>query len=881
MRGRGFRALVALLVLCVGSLAGGAFAQTHQEPVDLEAAVSLIRGPVPYAPGDGRDRAYSSFRDERWGTRAVPGLFRDAEGDGVGWYRVHLRVREWPREQLAIALPPIYGGWQVWFNGRLIGGEGDLDAAIPTPSAERDFLIPIDSALLRIGGNVLALRVGTFEGLNGIAGGVRVGSRRSLERALERRGALTLGVAVTFLLLAFLALSLWATDRTEPLGPLLVAVLLGLALYSASNNAWWYYFFEDTAPKFRLRYAVFFGLHSAGMVLVERLFLVGARPGTRVLAAASLLLAILCLGLPMGPLMRLHGASWLLTAACILYALHLGRDLPLRSPTVRGGVRAAFAGLLVAVLFEVAANTWYLPGTGAFEVIFLVLLCTVGGVFAVTQARAQSRAVSVLRASRDGLAVLNLRGGVELSNPALEDLLGATGEQLQKSGFSDRLGAADQAELAGMVERVSAAPPGAAAERGTLRIAGAAERMLDVEVVAGRLDDLHVLLSVRDITERNRLEEEVQRAQRLDSLGMLAGGIAHDFNNLLAGILVSATELEQGQLPQDEWKRRLHSISESGRRGGALTSRLLQFARGRVSPTVGVELEAELPDMIDMLARTLGRNLEWSIDVEEDLPKVRLDEAELEQILVNLCVNARDAMAPQGGTIEVTLWSLTEGDTEFVALRIQDEGRGMSPELRARVFEPFVTTKGSGAGTGLGLAVVHGLVTSRGGEVQIESEEGVGTAVTLLLPLVEDRASVSNSLPVAGIEAPAPEGTRVLLVEDEPALRKFLSRALERRGLLVEVLPDGQAVMEFIERHDNGAAPPVDAVIMDMMMPMVDGMEATTALRDRWERLPVVISSGYTGRESIEPLLQTGPTLLLEKPYQVDDLLKALSRVMS
>jgi PAS domain S-box-containing protein len=881
MRGHGSWAVLALALLVFALAASAAFAQTHQEPVDLEAAVGDIRGDVPYAPGDGRDRGYSSFHDERWGTRAVPGLFRDAgDEEQVGWYRIHLRVRDWPREQLAVVLPPIYGGWQVWFNGRLLDGSGDLDAAVPTVSEERHLLIPLDSALLRIGSNVLALRVGTNQKLSGVSGGIRVGSRRALERRLERRGALTLGVAVTFLLMALIALALWATDRTERLGPLLVATLLGLALYSATNNGWWYYFIEDTASKFRLRYVVFFGLHCTGMLLVERLFLVGSRTGTRVLAAAAMLLAILSIALPMGPLLRLQQSAWLLTGACVIYALGLGRDLPLRSPTVKGGVRAAFVGLLLAILLEVAAGIWHLPGTGPFEAIFLVLICSIGAVFAVTQARSQSRAVSVLRSSRDGLAVLDLRGGVELSNPALEELLGVSQVVLKKEGFGDRLASKDRLVFDQLVQRLSASAVGAGEERTSLRILGAGGTPLNVEVLAVRLDDLHVLLSLRDLTERNRLEEEVQRAQRLDSLGMLAGGIAHDFNNLLAGILVSATELEQERLPRSEWSRRLRSISESARRGGALTSRLLQFARGRISPTVGVDLEGELPDMLDMLARTLGRNLEWIIDIEPDLPAVRLDEAELEQILVNLCVNARDAMAPQGGTIEVSVWvSPQDGAAPLVALKIQDSGRGMKEALMARVFEPFVTTKGSGAGTGLGLAVVHGLVTSRGGQVHLTSQEGEGTAVTLLLPVLEEEAV--TSLPEAGTPTPTPEGTKILLVEDEPALRKFLSRALERRGLDVTVLPDGQAVMEFIEERNGGEGPPVDAVVMDMMMPVVDGMEATTALRERWVGLPVVISSGYTGRESIEPLLLTGPTLLLEKPYQVDDLLKALSRVMA
>ena len=212
----------------------------------------------------------------------------------------------------------------------------------------------------------------------------------------------------------------------------------------------------------------------------------------------------------------------------------------------------------------------------------------------------------------------------------------------------------------------------------------------------------------------------------------------------------------------------------------------------------------------------------------------------------------------------------------MVAVSVRDDGRGIPKEILAHVFEPFVTTKGSGAGTGLGLAVVYGIVKQRGGEIRIESQEGRGTTVTLLLPLND--ATPSDSLPPEGVAAEPKEGTRVLLVDDEPALRTFLSRALERRGMRVETLHDGQAVLRWM--LDLPAEPfPVEVVVMDVMMPVVDGVEAANSLRAKWPGLPVVISSGYTGRDTISPLEATGPTMLLEKPYQVDDLVRAMGRV--
>jgi two-component system cell cycle sensor histidine kinase/response regulator CckA len=356
---------------------------------------------------------------------------------------------------------------------------------------------------------------------------------------------------------------------------------------------------------------------------------------------------------------------------------------------------------------------------------------------------------------------------------------------------------------------------------------------------------------------------------------MLAGGIAHDFNNLLAGILLTATELERESSPGSEQAEKIAHIVESARRGASLTQRLLQFARGRVRPSQGVDLGEELPDLLDMLSRTLGRNLDWQVDIEPDLPPVPLDEGELEQVLVNLCVNARDAMAPRGGRISVRAGLGKDGR---VFLQVQDNGPGIPAHLLPRVFEPFVTTKGSSTGTGLGLAVVYGIAKGRGGEARVESPPGEGATVTLLLPALT--APAAESAPPERTDEPAPSGLRVLLVDDEPVLRTGLARALRHRGFDVLALEDGEAAVAWMEQQPDGAAP-VDAVVMDMVMPGLDGVAAASALRSRWPGLPVVISSGYTGKEGIEPLLPTGPTLLLEKPYQPDDLLRAIGRVAS
>ena len=869
--------LAVLVVLSRWVTASYAYGQSAQEPLDVSPQeVISVRGLVPYQSGGGSERAARGFDSSTWPTRSIPGMYA-LDDVSARWVRVHLRNGSTWHNGLGISLPAIYGSWELWFNGTRVAQSGQGGGAAGMARELRQ-VVTIDRHLVRLQSNVLALRLQSWEGLEGLGGEVRIGDPDILRADLEKQRGLSLGLALAFLLLGLFAAVLAISDR-ERLPVLFAATMIALSLMATSTSDWWYLFFDDTGTKIHLRVALFFLMHAGGLFLVEQLFVGSADRGARIGALLAVALGAATVALPLDVLFGAYSLSWTLTCASILYVIYLGKDLPVRSPVVRAGVRAGFAGLFLAVLFEVFFGLWVLPEPGPFEGVFVVLILTLVGLFAIMQARARGRAMSVLQSSVDGLAVLDLAGRVVYPNPALLSMLGVSPGMLDRIALDERFCLEDRGRLEAMVESLAATEVGAQARSMGAVLQGVNSNPVSVDVLGIRLDDMHVLLSLRDVTERSRLEKEVARAQRLDSLGMLAGGIAHDFNNLLAGILIASTELEQDPSAPPDVAQGARSIAESARRGGALTHRLLQFARGRVSPTVGVDLESELPDMLDMLGRTLGRNLDWSIEIESNLPSVQLDEAELEQILVNLCVNARDAMAPRGGQISVQAMTARRAGETFVKLRISDDGRGMTPDLLARVIEPFVTTKGSGAGTGLGLAVVHGIVTARDGEMTLDSSPGQGTQVTLYLPIRKQRPKTLEPSPSAAPEPVALAGRSVLLVEDEPSLRRFIAQALERRGLDVEVLANGGAVMPWIDAH-LGGRPPVDAVIMDMMMPVMDGLEATNALREAWPRLPVVISSGYTGRESIEPLIETGPTLLLEKPYQVDELIEALSRVI-
>ncbi len=875
--------LLAVLVLLT-AIPAAVHAQTAREPVlvPLDGPAYAMTGAVPFRASDDPSFASPRLDDAGWQAMPVPawwhsrGMSRTAR---VGWYRVHLRVAERPPDGLAVLVPPTFASWELYLGGRLIATAGTEGRGMQGAAREAFTKVPLPRRHLRQGDNVLALRVASAEGRGGVLGRIVVGTDGAIDRRLGRRNVLASGLLLVFLVLTLFHLAVWSVSLSDRQS-LLFALTMGcVALHALTNNDHWYLLASSTEWKLRLRWASRYALHAFGVLFfAESIAAEVVRPA-RVLAWAAGVATAACLVASFPVAADLYRMSWLLTVVTMLVALDLAQGLPVTSPLIASGVRAGLVGSMLALFYEVFAGIYELPGPGPFELGSLPLAFALVGTVALGAGLAHLRAARVVAASRDGIVVLKRTGAVELSNPSMQRLLGRTGARLRHDGVWPFLPPSSAAELREALAAAWAGGPDAPAQRLELVLEGVG-RMVSAETFVVPLDSDRVLVSFRDVTERQDLEREVARAQRLDSLGMLAGGVAHDFNNLLGGILASASDLEPSAgLPDEERTRRVRSIVEAARRGGALTQRLLQFARGRQELPVGIDLEAMLPDLVDMLARTLGRKVEWRIEVDPALPKVSLDEAELEQVLVNLCVNARDAMGADGGTIAVEAKVLAgPGEDESVGLTVHDDGPGIPDEILDRIFEPFVTTKGSGAGTGLGLAVVYGIVTGRGGDLVIDTSPERGTSVTLVLPIHD--AAASDSMPSGDVPVQPREGLRVLLVDDEPALRTFLSGALRRRGMEVHDLADGRAAIEWSRTQPPGPAP-VDVVVMDMMMPVVDGLEATMALRDVWPGLPVVISSGYTGREGIEPLQRTGPTVLLGKPYQVDELVAALGRVTS
>ena len=408
-----------------------------------------------------------------------------------------------------------------------------------------------------------------------------------------------------------------------------------------------------------------------------------------------------------------------------------------------------------------------------------------------------------------------------------------------------------------------------------------------VETAQGRL----AVAVVRDVSdrrraeaERNRLRMEAQahRSQRLESLGQLAGGIAHDFNNML-GVIVNYANfvIEEAESPAPDpaaIAADARQVIKAGNRGTELTHQLLAFARREVVRPRVLDLNAVLADVEALLRRSIGEHITLIVRPGSPLPPVTADPGQIEQLLVNLALNARDAM-PSGGNLVIDTAPFTPDDRsgpagtpgipEYVRLRVSDSGEGMPAEVLDRAFEPFFTTKGS-AGTGLGLASVYGIVTQAGGEVSIASSVGLGTTVTVLLPVASSGAPAPfpDASPLGG------RGETLLVVEDEAALRDVAGRILSGAGYRVLAADGGAHALELAALHEGD----IDLLVSDVVMPGMLGKELAERLLDVRPGTRVLFMSGYA-----QPVLASQGTLepgvaLLEKPFTAQDLLSAVRR---
>jgi nitrogen-specific signal transduction histidine kinase len=386
-----------------------------------------------------------------------------------------------------------------------------------------------------------------------------------------------------------------------------------------------------------------------------------------------------------------------------------------------------------------------------------------------------------------------------------------------------------------------------------------------------------------DITERRQLEAQFRQTQKMESIGLLAGGVAHDFNNWLT-VISGCTELLQEDLAGDtNALELLNEVRHAGERAATLTRQLLAFSRREVVEPRVLDLNGVILDTEKMLRRLLGEDVLLQTSLAPGLSPVLVDAGQWTQVLMNLAVNARDAI-PRGGRLTMESRDITL-DEEFtrtrpslqpgpyVLLSISDTGAGMTPEVRARIFEPFFTTKEQGRGTGLGLAVVHGIVTQSGGAIEVYSEPGVGTTFRIYLPAVGAVAAAATAMStggeIRGIET-------VMVVEDEESIRRMTTHALRSHGYVVLQAGDGEEALELLHRHGGT----VDLLVTDVVMPRMDGRALAEAMKTMFPKLRILYTSGYTDDAVVRHGILQSEVAFLSKPYTPMALLRRMRQVL-
>jgi hypothetical protein len=396
----------------------------------------------------------------------------------------------------------------------------------------------------------------------------------------------------------------------------------------------------------------------------------------------------------------------------------------------------------------------------------------------------------------------------------------------------------------------------------------AAVRAADGTVVAveGILRDVTERVSAEQ--ERQRLEHQLRQNERLESLGHLAGGVAHDFNNLLAVILGYCGMVAEALPGDDPAQADVDGIRKAAERGAALTRQLLIFSRLEPSRLETVDLNAVVGETHDLLKRTLGEDISVVTRLAADLHAVRADRSKMEQVLLNLVVNARAAM-PGGGVLGIE----TRNDGDAVLLAVADDGHGMEPDVVRRAFEPFFTTRPKGQGTGLGLATAYGAVTDAGGSIDIESAPGAGTTVRIRLPA----AAQAEPAPEAARDVPpVATGESVLLVEDEDAVRQVVLRQLDSSGYRVRAAASPHEALRLF----TAAPESFDVLLTDVVMPGMSGTQLASRLQEARPGLPVLFMSGYTAGPAPGGHALPRDGSLLHKPFRRTELLTALRRVL-
>ena len=494
-----------------------------------------------------------------------------------------------------------------------------------------------------------------------------------------------------------------------------------------------------------------------------------------------------------------------------------------------------------------------------------------------------------------GIARLDCGGGIVGCNAVLARILDYQPSTLSGRAFADAFAAEDRDDVRAQLAKLVMGT----ARRITmenLRLAGAGGTgtravQLFGTVIEGEGELRGLLVHVLEITERYHLEMRFAHAQKLQALGQLAGSIAHDFNNLITVILGSCELLLNDVRPGSPGYDDLAHIRATALRARELVRQLLSFARKQPLRPIPLRLDRAINDLLPLLRRLLGSAITIEVQHAAPLPLARMDPGRFDQVIINLAVNARDAM-PSGGrlslrTTAVSLpaparvadGALPEGS--FVQVEVADTGCGIPKEIIGEIFAPFFTTKAAGEGTGLGLATVHGIVRQSGGHVEVDSAQGAGATFRILLPVAEpvapaavDRSTVAPEPRTTGRTNPLRSKATVLLVEDEEVVRRFAARALRGQGWTVREAADGESALSALAGEGG-----IDLLLTDLKLPDIPGTAVIEQARRARPELPVVLISGeLTAEEALDPT--DGRLSVLAKPFTLAELVAQAQRLL-
>ena len=484
-------------------------------------------------------------------------------------------------------------------------------------------------------------------------------------------------------------------------------------------------------------------------------------------------------------------------------------------------------------------------------------------------------------ASREAIAIVGADGTVKECNSKFESFFG---KQLVGGDTFDHL----LEHIAGIVrdeenfnsQRSILVEPGA---EGIFEmcLSGAEERCFEVhsaQVVESCDQGCARRWTFHDITEKMHLENGLVQAQKMEAVGRLAGGIAHDFNNLLTGISGNlAVARLNGEKPLNDSLGYLDAAESATRRAAEMIKQLLGFSRKSTLETEVGNVNHVILRLVRLLKHSFNPNIEFEADLEGEIWGVKIDSNHIEQVFLNLCVNARDSLDGSAGSIQITTANVTRGGEEFVSITVKDTGKGMSESVRSRIFEPFFTTKEQGKGTGLGLAMSFGIVEQHEGLMECKSVEGVGTEVTVYLPKAEGPVPQEMREEFTPIRGKQPQGQRILIVDDERVVRAVGEGLLKHRGFEVVSAENGAEALGILE---DGI--PIDLVILDLTMPVMCGRETLKKIRSDFPGIPVIICSGYlVDLDAFAEEVGSRPDAFVAKPFEPDTLINAVSACIS